>query len=87
MPAIGNLTGTDLTRHNTDPPFPAPYYLQYIGSPEVMSRIGARGKFDQCSDPVKAAFIAAGEIGRSGLPDLAALANAKFSILIWVSPR
>lgn len=86
LPAIGNRSDTDLSRQNTDAPFPPPYYLQYVRSPDVMSRIGARTKFDQCSDPVKAAFTASGEVGRSSLGDMGELANAKFPILIWVRP-
>ncbi|KAF9449182.1 alpha/beta-hydrolase [Macrolepiota fuliginosa MF-IS2] len=82
--AIKNRSSTDLTRNDTDPTFPPPYYLDYIRSPGVMAKIGATSKYDQCNHRVKSAFIASGDAARSGLGDLAELADKKFPILIWV---
>ncbi|KAF9446561.1 alpha/beta-hydrolase [Macrolepiota fuliginosa MF-IS2] len=82
-PAVGSRSDTDLSRSNTDPPFPPPYYLQYIRSPVVAAKIGATSKYDQCSTSVKSGFIASGDSSRSGLGDLAQIADARYPVLIW----
>ncbi|KAF9446563.1 alpha/beta-hydrolase [Macrolepiota fuliginosa MF-IS2] len=75
---------TDLTRSNTEPRFPPPEnYQRYLLSPGMMTKIGATSNYDQCSDPIKAAFIVSGDSARSGLGDLAELANSNLPILIW----
>ncbi|KAF9445439.1 alpha/beta-hydrolase [Macrolepiota fuliginosa MF-IS2] len=83
-PAIRGRSATDLTRSSTDPKFPPlANYQRYIRSPEVMAKIGAISNYDQCSDPIKSAFIRSGETARSSLGDLAELANSRLPILIW----
>ncbi|CAK5272819.1 unnamed protein product [Mycena citricolor] len=64
--------------------FPPSYYLNYVTSAKVMNAIGANTTFDGCNAAIKTAFSVQGELGRTALPDLAALANAHFPILIWV---
>ncbi|CAK5277127.1 unnamed protein product [Mycena citricolor] len=73
-----------LESSSTTVKFPPSYYLNYVTSPKVMNAIGANTKFHGCNPAVKRAFSVQGELGRTALPDLAALANARFPILIWV---
>ncbi|KAF7291863.1 Alpha/beta-hydrolase [Mycena indigotica] len=84
-PAIRGRDSDDLRQtSNTLSPFPPTYYKNFLGLLETREAIGAASKFDACSNSVQSAFNASGEFGRTALPPLAALANAKFPILIWV---
>ncbi|KAF8989272.1 Alpha/Beta hydrolase protein [Cyathus striatus] len=82
-PAVGNRDDEDL-RQPSNSSFPPTHYLKYVRSGNVVNTVGTRVRYDQCSDEIRAAFATSGEFGRSNLPVLAPLANAKFPILIWV---
>ncbi|KAF5350314.1 hypothetical protein D9758_012812 [Tetrapyrgos nigripes] len=65
------------------------HYGHFIRLEDVQKAIGADANspnkltFDQCDSGVKARFSKAGGTARSGLPDLAELANTGMSILVW----
>ncbi|KAJ6616463.1 alpha/beta-hydrolase [Mycena sp. CBHHK59/15] len=85
FPATRGRDADDLRQFaNTTDPFPFSYYIDYIQSKSVMDAIGATSQYDACNADIKAGFGSTGEFGRTALPPLAALANAKFPILIWV---
>ncbi|KAF7323728.1 Serine carboxypeptidase S10 [Mycena kentingensis (nom. inval.)] len=84
-PAIRGYDSDDLQQdaHLVDP-FPYTYYKVFLKRKTTMEAIGARGAYDACSDSVQEAFAETGEFGMTSLPPLAALADAKFPIFIWV---
>ncbi|KAJ6532720.1 Alpha/Beta hydrolase protein [Mycena vulgaris] len=69
---------------STDLAFPSIYYKAFLRHKAVSSAIGATSAYDASSDTVKAEFELTGEFGRTALPPLAALVDAKFPILILV---
>ncbi|KAJ7098302.1 alpha/beta-hydrolase [Mycena epipterygia] len=84
-PAAGDRDQDDLRQlaDSTDP-IPPTFYLDYFKSQSVLNDIGATSVYDPCSSDVQNAFGSTGELGRTALPPLAALADAHFPILIWV---
>ncbi|KAJ7089254.1 alpha/beta-hydrolase [Mycena belliarum] len=85
FPAIRGRDSGDLRQaSNTTDPFPPTYYKALLRTQAVLDAIGATSTYDACSDAVQAGFASSGEFGRTALPPLAALADARFPILIWV---
>ncbi|KAJ7599183.1 Alpha/Beta hydrolase protein [Mycena floridula] len=84
LPLVGTRDPSDLRQQaHASNPFPPSNYLSLIRSQATRKLIGATTTFDQCDNSVKARFIQSGETGRSFLPPLASLADAKFPLLIW----
>ncbi|KAJ6599973.1 alpha/beta-hydrolase [Mycena vulgaris] len=81
---LRQLTDATAITADDDATFPPTYYKTLLRSASVLDAIGATSTYDACNDAVQAAFGATGEFGRSALVPLAALANARFPILIWV---
>lgn len=69
---------TDLTKSQTDPPYPSDSYLNYLRNGDVMAK--------NIRTRIARGFELSGDLGKSSLPDFAELVNAKFPILIWVRP-
>ncbi|KAJ7253703.1 alpha/beta-hydrolase [Mycena haematopus] len=85
VPATQGRDAADLLQSSTPTdPFPPTYYESFLSSDSVLNAIGATSSYVSCSQDVQTAFGSTGEFGRTALPPLAALANAKFPILIWV---
>ncbi|KAG2123140.1 Alpha/Beta hydrolase protein [Suillus cothurnatus] len=81
-PAIGNYDSYDL-RQNSSALFPPEYYVDYLLRKDVMEKIGAYVKYEECPDPPYEKFIKTGDDARTWLPQLSALANSGLKILIW----
>ncbi|KAJ3772424.1 Alpha/Beta hydrolase protein [Lentinula raphanica] len=88
-PAVGDRDADYLlASSDTDDTVPTTYYATYIRLDDVQEAIGATllnssPTFDQCDDTTHALFSQSGETGRTFLPELAALADSGFRILIW----
>ena len=87
IPAAGDRDIDDLRQSADSPnPFPPEFYVDFLRNATVMKQIGAQVRYSECSDPVGNQFGRTGDDARTLLPQLAALANARMKILIWVSP-
>ncbi|KAG1859207.1 Alpha/Beta hydrolase protein [Suillus subluteus] len=81
-PAVGNYDSYDI-RQNSPALFPPEYYVYYLQREDVMKKIGAHVKYEECSDPPYEQFVNTGDDARTWLPQLSALANSGLKILIW----
>ncbi|KAG9233250.1 Alpha/Beta hydrolase protein [Amylocarpus encephaloides] len=63
--------------------FPSSAYLAYLEREDVRRRIGARGKYVECSDSVGAMFDTTGDSAHSFLPTLSTLVSSGLPTLIW----
>ncbi|KAG1872904.1 Alpha/Beta hydrolase protein [Suillus subalutaceus] len=81
-PAVGNYDSYDI-RQNSSSLFPPEYYVYYLQREDVMKKIGAHVKYEECSDPPYEPFVNTGDDARTWLPQLSALANSGLKILIW----
>lgn len=60
---------TDLTKSQTDPPYPSDSYLNYLRNGDVMAKIGATVTFEQCNGGIARGFELSGDFGKSSLPE------------------
>ncbi|KAG2040689.1 Alpha/Beta hydrolase protein [Suillus americanus] len=81
-PAAVNYDSFDI-RQNSSALFPPEYYVHYLGREDIMKKIGAHVKYEECSDPPYEKFVKTGDGARTWLPQLSALANSGLKILIW----
>ena len=85
VPAVGDRDIDDLRQSADSPnPFPPEFYVDFLRNKTIMQQIGAQVRYSECSDPVGNQFGRTGDDARTLLPQLAALANARMKILIWV---
>ena len=59
--------------------------MSFLRNATIMQKIGAQAQYSECSNRVDAEFSRTGDDARTLLPQLAALANSRLKILIWVS--
>ncbi|KAG2036585.1 Alpha/Beta hydrolase protein [Suillus americanus] len=81
-PAVGNYDSYDI-RQNSSALFPPEYYVYYLLREDVMKKIGAQVKYEECSDAPYEKIANTGDDARTWLPQLSALANSGLKILIW----
>ena len=80
-PAAGDHDADDLRQNNsTLNPFPPEFYVCLLRN----ATIGAQARYAECSNAVGNQFSRTGDDARTLLPQLAALADARMKILIWV---
>ena len=65
-PAVGNRDADDL-RQNSSALFPPEYYVDYLGNPEVMNKIGAESTYQECPDAPYELFVKTGDVCCLGL--------------------
>ncbi|KAG2158088.1 Alpha/Beta hydrolase protein [Suillus bovinus] len=82
IPAAGDYDPDDI-RQNSSALFPPEYYVYYLRREDVMKKIGAQVKYEECPDAPYDKFVKTGDIARTWLPQLSALANSRMKILIW----
>ncbi|KAG1740432.1 Alpha/Beta hydrolase protein [Suillus paluster] len=70
-------------RQNSSNLFPPQYEVDYLHKKDVMKKIGAQVTYERCPDPPYDQFVYTGDLGRTWLPQLSALANSGMKILIW----
>ena len=81
-PAVGDRDSDDLRQNASSPnPFPPEFYVSFLRNTTVMQKIGAQVRYSECSS---SQFGRTGDDARTLLPQLAALANSRMKILIWV---
>ena len=86
VPAVGDRDSDDLRQNASTPnPFPPEFYLDFLANQTILQKIGAQAQYSECSNRVDAEFSRTGDDARTLLPPLAALANSRLKILIWVS--
>ncbi|CDO77361.1 hypothetical protein BN946_scf184787.g10 [Trametes cinnabarina] len=84
VPAVGDRDSDDLRQNASSPnPFPPEFYVKFLRNATILEKIGAQGRYSECSNPVDDQFSRTGDDARTLLPQLAALANARLKILIW----
>ncbi|KAG1881409.1 Alpha/Beta hydrolase protein [Suillus tomentosus] len=81
-PAAGDYDGYDI-RQNSSGLFPPEYYVHYLHKEDVMKKIGAQVKYEECSDAPYEKFVKTGDGARTWLLQLSALVNSRMKILIW----
>ncbi|KAG8882413.1 hypothetical protein FRB98_003719 [Tulasnella sp. 332] len=79
---IGNQDVYDVRQQNPDP-YPPEYYVNYLQTSSIQTKIGAAVKYQECPDAPYEKFANTGDDSRTWLPELGALANSKMRILIW----
>ena len=85
VPAVGDRDSDDLRQNSSTPnPFPPEFYVSFLRNATVMQKIGAQARYAECSNAVGNQFSRTGDDARTLLPQLAALADARMKILIWV---
>ncbi len=83
--AVGDRDSDDLRQNASSPnPFPPEFYVTFLRNATILQKIGAQGRYSECSNAVGNQFGRTGDDARTLLPQLAALANARMKILIWV---
>jgi len=82
VPAVGDRDSDDL-RQNSSALFPPEFYVQFLRSPDIVSKIGALSRYSECPDAPFELFEKTGDDARSWLPQLSELANSKLKMLIW----
>ena len=86
VPAVGDRDSDDLRQNASSPnPFPPEFYLNFLANQTILQKNGAQAQYSECSNRVDAEFSRTGDDARTLLPQLAALANSRLKILIWVS--
>lgn len=73
----------DVRQQNPDP-YPPEYYVDYLQTSSIQTKIGAAVKYQECPDAPYEKFANTGDDSRTWLPQLGTLANSKLRILIWV---
>ncbi|KAI0767725.1 alpha/beta-hydrolase [Fomes fomentarius] len=82
--AVGDRDSDDLRQNASSPtPFPPEFYVTFLRNATILEKIGAQGRYSECSNAVGNQFGRTGDDARTLLPQLAALANARMKILIW----
>ncbi|KAG0696239.1 Alpha/Beta hydrolase protein [Suillus ampliporus] len=81
-PAEGYYDTYDL-RQNSSALFPPDYHIDYLHKKDVMKKIGAQIKYQECPDAPYELFVKTGDDAKTWLPQLSALANSGMKILIW----
>ncbi|KDR67991.1 hypothetical protein GALMADRAFT_1058390 [Galerina marginata CBS 339.88] len=81
-PAVGNRDSDDL-RQNSSSLFPPEFYVNFLHSTSIMTKIGAQAKYSECPDAPFELFSKTGDDARTLLPQLGALANSGLKMLIW----
>lgn len=85
-PAVGDRDDLDLRQNASSPNlFPPEFYVTYLRQPDVVSRIGAQARYQECPNAPFIPFARTGDDARTLLPQLSALANSRLKILIWVN--
>ncbi|KAG9031380.1 hypothetical protein FRB95_002811 [Tulasnella sp. JGI-2019a] len=79
---IGNQDVYDVRQQNPDP-YPPEYYVTYLQSSTIQTKIGAAVTYAECPDAPYEKFANTGDDSRTWLPQLSTLANSKMKILIW----
>ncbi|KAI0356751.1 alpha/beta-hydrolase [Trametes cingulata] len=84
VPAVGDRDSDDLRQNSSTPnPFPPEFYVKFLRNATILEKIGAQGRYQECSNAVGNQFSRTGDDARTLLPQLAALANSRLKILIW----
>ncbi|KAI0649645.1 alpha/beta-hydrolase [Trametes meyenii] len=84
VPAVGDRDSDDLRQNSSTPnPFPPGFYVDFLRNATVLEKIGAQGRYTECSNAVGRQFGRTGDDARTLLPQLAALADSKLKILLW----
>ncbi|KAG1898067.1 Alpha/Beta hydrolase protein [Suillus fuscotomentosus] len=81
-PAAGDYDSYDI-RQNSSALFPPEYYVHYLRKQDIMKKIGAQVKYEECPDAPYEKFVKTGDDARTWLPQLSALVNSRMKILIW----
>ncbi|KAG2345234.1 alpha/beta-hydrolase [Suillus weaverae] len=81
-PAVEGYDQHDL-RQNSSALFPPEYYVDYLREMDVMKKIGAEVRYEECANAPMEQFAKTGDDARTWLPQLSALANSGMKILIW----
>ncbi|KAG2119493.1 Alpha/Beta hydrolase protein [Suillus discolor] len=81
-PAAGDYDSYDI-RQNSSGLFPPEYYVHYLHKEDVMKKIGAQVKYEECPDAPYEKFVKTGDVARTWLPQLSALVNSRMKIFIW----
>ncbi|EIW52048.1 alpha/beta-hydrolase [Trametes versicolor FP-101664 SS1] len=82
--AVGDRDSDDLRQNSSTPnPFPPEFYVKFLRNATILDKIGAQGRYAECSNPVGNQFSRTGDDARTLLPQLAALANSRLKMLIW----
>ncbi|KAF9011691.1 alpha/beta-hydrolase [Cyathus striatus] len=82
VPAVGDRDSDDL-RQNSSALFPPEFYVNFLRQPDIMQKIGAQVKYQECPDAPFELFEKTGDDARTLLPQLGDLANSKLKMLIW----
>ncbi|KAI0672035.1 alpha/beta-hydrolase [Trametes maxima] len=84
VPAVGDRDSDDLRQNSSTPnPFPPEFYVDFLRNATILEKIGAQGRYTECSNTVGRQFGRTGDDARTLLPQLAALADSKLKILLW----
>ncbi|KAG2146442.1 Alpha/Beta hydrolase protein [Suillus bovinus] len=81
-PAVGDYDSYDI-RQNSSSLFPPEYYMYYLRKEDIMKKIGAQVKYEECPDAPYEKFVKTGDDARTWLPQLSALVNSGMKVLIW----
>jgi hypothetical protein len=63
VPAVGNRDPYDL-RQNSSALFPPEFYVNYLHTAAVKSKIGAKTQYQECPDAPYNLFVATGDVSR-----------------------
>ena len=66
---VGTRLMTDLTKSQTDPPYPSDSYLNYLRNGGMMAKIGATVTFEQCNGGIARGFELSGDLACRILPN------------------
>ncbi|KAF2429796.1 putative carboxypeptidase S1 [Tothia fuscella] len=78
----GNFDVYDVRQPRVDP-FPPQTYLKYLAQPDIVSKIGAKSKYQECPNGPLRKFSSTGDDSRNYLPVLNQVVNAGVQVLIW----
>lgn len=61
VPAVGDYDSYDI-RQNSSALFPPEYYMYYLRKKDVMKKIGAQVKYEECPDAPYEQFVKTGDV-------------------------
>ncbi|RDL36031.1 Carboxypeptidase [Venustampulla echinocandica] len=64
-------------------PYPPTTYINYLSAPEVMTAIGAKSTYSECSNTAATKFYKTGDSARSFLGVMSEVVQSGITVLIW----
>ena len=88
VPAVGDRDANDL-RQNSSALFPPEFYVDYLHTPAIQTKIGAQTRYQECPDAPFNLFVSTGDV--SGLflkpPTMSEILSAMWSLLYRMQGR